>query len=206
MSVWHEPIPPGISHSLQSRNGRVRAVIRRRDHFGGVNTIHFMRRTGDGPPLNPKREPDKWIVLTPRAELSATTLEAAKARALSLMEQIGRGEREDEFIIGLYSPPVRLERVTELDHPAGNIKAIVFKRLDGRHEVRYFVHQLLGLWSHDQTEEWDWVRARWEVATFADDLPSAEEAAQAEMEELASAGAHPSIQQWFRWVGEKAND
>ena len=204
MSVWHEPILPEINHSFFSKDERVRAIIRRRDHFGGLNTIHFMRRHGDGFPLRPKREPDKWVVLTPREEMSATTLDAAKARARSLMEQVGTGERDAEFEIIPYAPPIRMERVAEWDHPNGKVKAVVLKRPDGKHEVRYFVHELLGVWSKSQTEEWDWVRTRWDIATYADDLADAEEIARTELEELASVEKHPSVRQWFGWVGENS--
>lgn len=201
MSIWHEPVLPEINHSFFSADERVKAIIRRRDHFGGVNTIHFMRRQGDGPPLSPKREPDRWVVLTPREGMSATTLDAAKERARGLLEQIGRGERDDEYDITPYSPAVPLERVREIDHLDGKFKAIVLRLADGRHEVRYFVHELLGVWSNSQTEEWDWVRTRWDMATYADGLADAEEIARAEMEELASREAL-SVRQWFAWVGE----
>ena len=59
MSVWHEPIQPEINHSFSTDDRRVRAIIRRRDHFGGVNTIHFLRRQEEDTPLMPKHEPDK---------------------------------------------------------------------------------------------------------------------------------------------------
>lgn len=205
MSVWHELISPEINHSFFSQDKRVRVIIRRRDHFGGVNTIHFMRRRGDGSPLMPEREPDKWVVLIPREELAATTLDAAKERARGLMEQVGTGERDDQFEITSYTPPIRMERVAEWDHSNGNIKAIVLKRADGRHEVRYFVHELLGVWSKSQTEEWDWVRTRWDTGTYADNLADAQEIARIELEELASVEKHPSARQWFGWVGENSS-
>ena len=201
MTIWHEPIPPEVNHSFSTDDGRIRAIIRRRDHFGGVNTIHFLRRQGEGTPLMPKHEQDKWVVLAPRAEISETTLGAAKERARGLMEQINRGERDDEFDITPYTPPVPLERVREMDHTGGEIKAIILRRTDYRYEVRYFVHELLGVWSNSQTEEWDWVRTRWDTATCADSLAEAEEVARAEMEEIASRGA-TSVRQWFAWVGE----
>ena len=202
MSVWHEPISPEINHSFASEDGCIRAIICRRDHFGGVNTIHFLRRQGNGIPLMPKREPDRWSVLTPRVEIFETTLPAAKERAHEIMKQIARGERDDKFHITPYASPTRLERLAEIDQSNGKIKAIIWKRTDGRYEVRYFVHERLGVWSNSQMEEWDWVRTRWELATFADDLPSAEEVARTEIEELASGEKHPGIRQWFGWVGE----
>jgi len=181
MSVWHEPIPPEINHSFSTDDGRVRAIIRRR---------------GEGAPLMPKREPDKWVVLTPRAEVSEATLGAAKERARGLMEQINRGEWDDGFDIAPYSPPVPLEGVREMDHAGGRIKALVLRRADGRHEVRYFAHELLGVWSKSQTEEWDWVRTRWDTATYADSLAEAEEVARAVTNELATQKA-PSVRQRF---------
>lgn len=202
MSVWHEPVSPEINHSFSSKDGRVRAIIRRRDHFGGLNTIHFMRRQEEGRPLNPKIEPDKWVVLMPREEVSEATLDAAKERARGLMEQIGAGQSDDQFEITPYAPPVLPERVAERHHPNGKIKAIVLRWADGRHEVRYYVHELLGVWSNSQTEEWDWVRIRWDKATYADELASAEEIAHSELEELAAVERHPSIRQWFGWIGE----
>jgi hypothetical protein len=205
MSVWHEPISPEINHSFASKDECIRAIIRRRDHFGGVNTIHFLLRQGDGTPLLPKREPDKWCVLTPRVEISEVQLPAAKERAHEIMNQIVLGERDDDFHITPYVLPPRMERLTEIDHIQGKLKAIIGKKPDGKHEVRYFVHELLGVWSNSQTEEWDWVRTRWELATFADDLPSAEEIARIEIEELALGKKHPGIRQWFGGVGENSS-
>lgn len=204
MNVWHEPISPEINHSFPSKDGRVRAIIRRRDHFGGLNTIHFMRRRGEGNPLKPRLEPDEWVVLSPREEMSETTLPAAKERASGLMEQIGVGQLDDQFEITPYTPPIRPERIAEIDHPNGKVKAIVLRRADGRHEVRYFAHELLGVWSKSQTEEWDWVRTRWDKATYADELVSAKEIAYSELEELASLEKPPSVRQWFGWVGENS--
>lgn len=185
MSVWHEPAPSGINHVLLSANGRVRAVIRRRDHFGGRNTIHFRRWQGAGSPVFPRRDPKNWIELWPWQEISAATLDAVQARARALMEQVGTGGTDDQFEIKPYAP-LKRKQVKEIEHPSGTLKAIIFAWPGNRYEVRYFVHEMLGAWP-DGSEEWDWWITRGDRLTFASDLPDAETIARIELEELASA-------------------
>ncbi len=185
MSVWHETAPSEINHALLSADGRVRAVIRRRDHFGGRNTIHFRRWQGAGSPVSPRLAANDWAELWPRQEMSADTLNAAQARARALMEQVGAGETDDQFEIKPYAP-LKRKQVTEIEHPSGTLKAIIFAWPGNKYEVRYFVHEMLGAWP-DGSKEWDWWIARGDWLTFASDLPDAEAIARIELEELASA-------------------
>lgn len=199
MSLWHEPISPEITHSRFSSDRRVRALIRRRDHFGGLNSLSFMRYTGTERPLMPDRQADLCVVLRPREEITAGTLPAAEEISRSMLEQIGSGELDHLFEISAFQPK-RLERVREIDPPSGKIKALILRHSEDKYEVRYFGHELIGVWQKSQTEEWDWTRTRWDTATFANGLAEAEEVAQSEMEQLASAERQTGIRDWFAWV------
>ena len=120
MSVWHEPISPEIKPCFA------------KDPSDYLSSGPFWRRqyntlpASAGFPLMPKREPDRWSVLTPRVEIFETTLPAAKERAHEIMKQIARGERDDKFHITPYASPTRLERLAEIDQSNGKIKAILF--------------------------------------------------------------------------------
>lgn len=202
MSARHGTIPPEITHSFDSSDHRVRALVRRRDHFGGVNSISFLRYSGTEQPLMPKKQPGQWVVLRPHEPMTAGTLDAAKEMVRSLLDQVGSGGMDEQFEITPYRPSSP-EGVGEREHSSGRIKAIILRHGEANYEVRYFLRQLLGVWQKSQTEEWDWVRTRWDIATFADTLPEAEQVAQVEMEQIVSEGEQTSIQGWFAWVGEK---
>ena len=179
--AWcHEPIPRSSRRAYSTGNPRLRVLTDGNPEDGYHLFVQECR--AEGPPQRGKSNREDWMELRPPEPIRFPDLETARAQGKEFAANI-RTVPLHQWTATPLPPPS--EKIQAVEHPDGVHKALVVKRADGRLEARYFVYEAICVRPDGTLCEWEWLRIRRDVATFAGDLDSALQIAAVELEELA---------------------
>ncbi len=205
MAYWHEaPQDTGGWTFLPGEGGRVAAIFRGTDVRKAPFQGHFLRYEGTGEAQASffsawRKNSEGWFELWPLNPMLATSSQEAKQLFQPLLPQIENGSLDAQFERRPYQPPVTPHLVKEIEHATHVAMARIVQYPDGHYSVGYLVYAPNGQYlpastpslSSDRDYEWGITYETDDdhdpLLTLADDLGSAEEIAEIELNRFVAA-------------------